>query len=298
MDKTNKTILVLGATGQQGGAVARQLLADGWAVRACTRDTDKPAAREMAQDGASVIRCDMDDRPSLDRALRGVYGCFSVQVPGEKEVQEGMELANAAKDAGVQHLVYTSVAGCDRNTGISFFESKNQIEQHIRSLGNLATIVRPVYFMENFNEPRTRQSIMQGVLSLPLSPDKRLQLISVVDIGGIVASVFDNPQEYLGRTLEIACDELSMVQIAQVLTRVIGIKVRYQQMPIEAISKANAEYGKMFRWINENDFAADLSEMRRIRPDLMSFEDWLKQSHYVMGAFREHVEAQREVNRL
>ena len=131
-----KIILVTGATGQQGGAVARHLLKQpGFAVRALTRDSAKPAARALAQAGAEVVRGDLDDPASVRRALEGAWGVFSVQnfmeTGYEGEIRQGKALADAAKAAGVQHFVYTSVVSADRKTGLPHFESKWQIEQHI-----------------------------------------------------------------------------------------------------------------------------------------------------------------------
>src|ERR1035441_5506439 len=131
-----KTILVTGATGQQGGAVARQLLKQpSFAVRALSRDLAKPAARALAQAGAEVIRGDLNDPASIRRALEGAYGVFSVQnfmeTGFDGEINQGKHLADAAKSAGVQHFVYSSVVSADRRTGLPHFESKWQIEQHI-----------------------------------------------------------------------------------------------------------------------------------------------------------------------
>ena len=144
-----RTILVTGATGQQGGAVARELLERGFGVRALTRDPEKPVARELAERGAEVVRGDLDDRPSLERALEGVHGVFSVQqffeAGYEGEVRQGSGLAEAAKAADVSHLVYSSVGSAHRDTGLPHFESKWEVEES----GVGYTILRPVFFMQN-----------------------------------------------------------------------------------------------------------------------------------------------------
>ena len=153
----NKIIAVTGATGQQGGAVARKLLADGWQVRALTRDTDKPAAQELAALGAELVPGDMDNRAELDAAFDGAYGVFSVQnfwlpnVGFEGEIRQGKNVADAVKAAGIQHLVYSSVGSAHRGLGQKHFESKWIIEQYIHSLDIPSTILRPVAFFENFN---------------------------------------------------------------------------------------------------------------------------------------------------
>ena len=132
-----RVILVSGATGQQGGAVARNLLERGFAVRALTRDPEKAAARELADLGAEVVSGDLEDRASIERVLDGVYGVFSVQkfleAGVEGEVRQGVRLADAAKAAGVEHYVYSSVGSAHRETGIPHFESKWEVEEHVRA---------------------------------------------------------------------------------------------------------------------------------------------------------------------
>ncbi len=152
--RADRTILVGGATGNQGGAVLRQLLAAGWQVRALSRTPSSPKAQALAVRGVEVVAGDMNTVSSLVRALDGVYGVFSVQnfmdAGVEVEVQQGKNLADAAKQAGVSHLVYSSVGGAERSSGVAHFESKGAIERHIQGLGLPATILRPVLFMENF----------------------------------------------------------------------------------------------------------------------------------------------------
>src|SRR5215211_4502858 len=199
----NKIIAVAGATGQQGGAVARKLLAEGWKVRALTRDRNKPAAQELASLGAEVVAGDMDQRAELDAAFRGAYGVFSVQnfwlpnVGFEGEIRQGKNVADAAKAAGVQHLVYSSVGAAQRGMGQKHFESKWIIEQHIHSLNIPYTILRPAIFMENYNWNRAQ--ILNGTfMSMGLRPEKGLQSVAVEDIAVFVALALANPKEYLG----------------------------------------------------------------------------------------------------
>ena len=149
-----RVILVSGATGQQGGSVARNLLEWGFAVRALTRDAEKAAARELADLGAEVVGGDLEDRASIERVLDGVYGVFSVQqfweVGVEGEVRQGILLADAAKEAGVEHFVYSSVGSAHRDTGIPHFDSKWDVEEHVRASGVPYTVLRPVFFMQNW----------------------------------------------------------------------------------------------------------------------------------------------------
>src|SRR5512145_1992688 len=165
----DKIIAVTGATGQQGGAVARKLLADGWKVRALTRDANKPAAQELASLGAEVVPGDMENRAELAAAFKGAYGVFSVQnfwLPGvgfEGEIRQGKNVADAARAAGVQHLVYSSVGAAHRGMGQKHFESKWMIEQHIHALGIPHTILRPAAFFDNFNWERA--FLLNGVFN-------------------------------------------------------------------------------------------------------------------------------------
>src|SRR5215203_3982024 len=184
MSDPQQVIVVTGATGNQGGGVARALLDDGRSIRVLTRSPDKPAARALAEAGAEVVQGDLDDRGSLDRALEGAYGVFSVQDVWEHgheaEVRQGNELADAAGEAGVQHFVYSSVGGAERQSGVAHFESKWVVEQHIRSLGLPATILRPVFLMENFRQPQYRAAL-NGVFPIALDPDKPVQMIACED---------------------------------------------------------------------------------------------------------------------
>ena len=282
-DQTNrdKTILVAGITGQQGGAAAKHLLADGWKVRGLSRDVSKPAVQALRNAGAEVVQGNMDVTASLDAALKGVYGVFSVQnfwlpeVGFEGEIREGKNLADAAKAAGVQHFVYSSVGGADRNTGIPHFESKWQIEQHVQALGLPATIFRPVGFMDNFNY--SRPYILNGVFSgFNLNPDRTLQLIAVDDIGGFVALAFAHPQDYVGVALEIAGDELTESQMAETFSRVIG-------RPVQAVvdtspRSADPENQKMTKWFNEKGYEANIPALHKRYPALTNFEAWLRKT--------------------
>src|SRR5918998_4594086 len=183
-------IVVTGATGKQGGAVARSLLDRGFRIRALTRNPQKPAAQALAQQGAEIVQGDMDDRSAMDRVLEDAYGVFSVQNFGEigpeGEVTQGKILADAAKVAGIQHFVYSSVGSSYRETGIPHFESKWQIEKHVRNVGLPYTILRPVFFMHNWEMMR-EQILASGTLAQPLDPDKPLQQVAAEDLGAFAA---------------------------------------------------------------------------------------------------------------
>ncbi len=274
----NRTILVSGATGHQGGAVLRHLREKGFGVRALTRNPDEPKARALIGHGVEVARGDMDDEGSLTRALDLMYGAFSVQstshAEGERETRQGIQFADAAKRSGISHFVYSSVASADQQTGIPHFETKFRVEQHLRGTGMHYTIVRPVYFMENWLG--MRENIENGTIGLPLSPATRLQMIAVDDIGEIVTLAFEHSGKWRDRIFEMAGDELSMEEVAQTFTRILGREVQYRQVPWEEFEKkAGKEITSMYRWFEEKGYRVDISSVRQEHGGLKSFGQWI-----------------------
>ena len=280
MSKTsNRLILVTGATGKQGGAVLRHLRDKGFPVRALTRHPDTPEARALVGHGTEVVSGDLDDSTSVARALDGVYGVYSVQSRTEEgveaEIRQGIALAEAARRENVSHLVYSSVGSADQHTGVPHFDSKFQIEEHIRKSGVPYTILRPVFFMENWLGMRA--GMEQGTLTLPLKPDTRLQMIAVDDIGAFVAMSFEFPGRWQGRALDIAGDELSMNQIAQALGRVLGEDLKYVQVPWDKFEQqVGQEMTLMFKWFDNVGYHADISALRQQHSSLVSFERWMQ----------------------
>ena len=278
-----KIILVTGATGRQGGAVTRRLLARSWKVRALTRKPESDTAKTLLKGGVEVVRGDLGDPSSLLKASEGTYGIFSVQNYWEHgfdaEVGQGKALADAARKAGVQHFVYSSVGGANQKTGIRHFESKWLIEEHIRSTGLPATIIRPVFFMENFFGRRV--SILQGVLPMPMKPEKRFSMVAANDIGGVAAKAFEEPQKFIGRSIDLASDADSMLGIAASFSRVIGRPVEYVQIDLDALrqSPGGEDRVAMFEWFNNVGYEVDiraLEEEDGIR--LTRFEEWLRRT--------------------
>lgn len=282
IDTTKKHILVIGATGQQGGGVVRHLLARGWQVSALTRQPDKPAAQALAAQGVHLVQGELDDRASIDRALEGMYGVFSVQTWGGTEegitdqIRQGKALADAVRTSDVQHLVHSSVEGADRQSSIPHFENQWVVEHHIHALDLPYTILRPVFFMENFTM-FFRQSISSGVISMDMPPNVSLQMIAVEDIGAFAALAFESPEQFLGKTLKIAGDERSMLEVAAILTRHLGWPIRYENNPHmwEGDSFLQREFRTMFHWYNTHGYQADIVEARRIYPSLLTLEQWL-----------------------
>ena len=284
-----KLILVTGATGQQGGAVARHLLKQpGFTVRALTRDSAKPAARELARAGAELFQGDLDDPASMDRALQGTWGVFSVQnfmeTGFDGEIRQGKTLANAAKVAGVQHFVYTSVVSADKQTGLPHFESKWQIEQHIAHSGLSHTILRPAFFMQNWYN-YTREPILNGTLPLPLNQQTRLQQVSVEDIGAVAALAFQNPKRWAGRAIELAGEELTMQRVVETLSLVLGHAVKYIQVPWDQFRQsAGEEMTKMYRWFQDVGYHVDIAALRKEYPNLETLEQVLRHQGWANAA--------------
>jgi uncharacterized protein YbjT (DUF2867 family) len=277
----DQTIVVMGATGQQGGAAARHLRKNGWRVRALVRDPNKDAAQTLWRQGVELAKGDMQDRRSLDTALHGAYGVFSVQnywlpeVGFEGEVRQGKLVADAAKAAGVKHFVYSSVGAAHRGEGQKHFESKALIEEHIKALGLPYTILRPVFFMDNANFQRA--AISNGMyVGMGLPPDKTIQMIGADDIGGIAAVVFANPQTYLGKTLEIAGDQVTESQFVAVLGRVVGRPVRLVPPQMPAGQEPSPEQLAGFRFFSGKAYDADIAAVRRMYPSLRDLEHYLR----------------------
>jgi uncharacterized protein YbjT (DUF2867 family) len=278
----NKIIAVTGATGQQGGAVARKLLAEGWQVRALTRDINKPAAQELKALGAEIVAGDMDNRAELDAAFKGAYGVFSVQnywlpnVQYEGEIKQGKNVADAAKAAGVKHLVFSSVGAAHRGMGQRHFESKWIIEQYIHSLGIPYTVLRPVAFMDNNNWRRAY--ILSGTYTgMGLRPEKGVQTIAVEDIAVFVALAFANKKDYLSKTLELAGDELTESQTVEVFSKVIGRPVTLAA-PSGQSWAPEEEAKAAFNFFNGEGYDVDIPALRKLHPGLLTLEQYLLKS--------------------
>ena len=284
MGNGDKTILVTGATGRQGGAVIRHMLPNGWKLRALTRNPNGYTAKKLSGQGVEIVQGDLEDPTSLERAARGVYGIYSVQdfwaVGFRREVQQGKNLADIAKKTGVTQFVYSSVGGAERNTGIPPWETKWEIEKHIRQLGLPATVFRPAGFMEIYHMLELEVGLLIGRFLDPVRHDKTYQSIATDDIGAFVALAFDRPEEFIGMELEIAGSELTPRQTADVFSRVMGKPVKYGRLPMLAVRLLlGKEFYAMFRWFNREGFQANIPELRRKYPEvhLHSLEEWLRE---------------------
>lgn len=280
----DKTIFVTGATGKQGSAAVRHLLEAGFKVRGLTREPEKPEAERLRDLGADIVEGDLDDPERIRKDIEGAYGVFAVLTWKEEgpagEVKQGKILADAAKEAGVEHFLYSSVGGADRSTGIPHFESKATNERYMRQIGLPLTVLRPVYFMENFNAPNAQKLIASGRLIMALDPNKPLQLISVEDIGFTAAIALDNREDWLGRSMEIAGDSLTLPQVAQKFSAALGHKVEFVEQQLQELKKIDNERFLMMKWLNGPGYQADIAAIRAMHPSLMTLEQWIEKGYW------------------
>lgn len=286
MERGNQIILVTGATGHQGGAAGRHLLEDGWRVRAITRHPDKPEARALAEIGAEVVEADMLDRAALDSAMSDVYGVFLMGTPyeGGPEVEERMDadVIDAARDANVQHLVYSSTIGAGAPSEFEWVDSKTHLESYIRDAGIRHTIWRPAYFMEN--TLGHKHEILLGTYTDTAWPETVHPMIAVDDIGRFVALAFREPERWIGATMTIAGDRMTFAEMGDTLSRVLGIEVVFEHIEKPELPTPPRPQP------DERQFTdVDVDECRRLVPDLSRFEDWI-----VATGWKALVEASRE----
>jgi uncharacterized protein YbjT (DUF2867 family) len=274
------TVVVTGATGKQGGAVARNLLGRGHAVRALTRDTSSAKAGELSKLGVTLIRASFDDTAALTKALEGATSLFAMttplQVGTEAETRQGISMADAAKAAGV-HLVFNSAGSANRQTGVPHFDSKALVEEHISKIGLRATVLAPVYFMENLYFGK--EHLAKGAYASPLPPTRRLAQVAVADIGAVAVRLLENPDRFAGKRFDLGGDELTGNEVIAVLSRVTGRPFTYFQVPIDVIRQRMGEDGaKMYEWFDRVGYTFDLAALRREFPDVAfhNFESWAR----------------------
>lgn len=283
MTAQDTPIAVVGATGLQGAATVRALLGANVPVRALVRRTGSAAARALTELGADTVVADLDDAESLRAAFTGVAGVFAMTTPGyeqrvDLETAHGHAIADAAVAAGVPHVVYSSVGGAERHTGIPHFDSKRDVEEYLVARGLPTTFVRPVFFMDNFTQflaPASQDGTL--VVRIPLPSGVPLQMIAVEDVGAIAAAVVLEPGRVDGRSVEIAGDELTGEQIAEAYQRRYDVPARYEPLPIEVLG-GDADQRAMFGWFARPPaFQADFAATKALAPRTKTFEQWLEQ---------------------
>lgn len=266
------TVLVAGATGKQGGAVARRLLDHGHAVRALTRRPGSQQAAALHAAGAELHEGDLDDGAAIERAARGADAFFLMATPFEEgvraEARQGQRAAAAAQRAGVKHLVYSSVAGADQGTGIPHFDSKGEIERCVQALGVPYTIVAPVFFMENLLGPGVVEGLRTGTLALPLPADRRLQMVAIADLAAFVRLVVERPAQFQGQRVEVASDEVTGREAARALSEVTRSEIGYSAVPLASVEERSEDLGRMWAWFDRKGYGCDLAALRSAYPEV------------------------------
>jgi uncharacterized protein YbjT (DUF2867 family) len=280
---TRRTVLVTGATGHQGGAVAQALLQRGHTVRALTRKIDSPSAKAVAQKGAKLVEGTMEDRDSFARVSEGADAVFLVTTPFESgmdaEISQGKNAVDAAKSAGVAHIVFSSVIAADRNTGVPHFDSKWVIEQHPASSGLPYSILGPSFFLTNLLTPQSLGALKNGVYAAPLPESLRTPHTALEDIAAMAALALEDPDRIRNRRVDVVSDQLRGDEAAAILSGVLGRTVTYSEVPLDNLPD---DLAKMFRWFAENKPEVDLASLRREFPDAgwHSFEDWTRKQDW------------------
>ncbi len=261
---SNGVTLVTGATGQQGGAVARALLAAGKTVRALTRDFAR--AETLIEAGARVVVGDMTDPQQMKRAFQGVDAAFLMGTPyaagPEAERQQLATCIEAAQAANAQHVVYSSVQRAQDLSGVAHYAQKHRAEQCLQASGIPWTILRPVFFMDNFGADALAGNLLAGRLHAPMPPHVSTQLVAVDDIGRAAATVLAAPELWAGKTLDLAGDARTWEEIAQDIGDAIGRTVDFYPLPPEWVAESmGADYAAYYEWLWKEGFSANVAGM-------------------------------------
>jgi uncharacterized protein YbjT (DUF2867 family) len=274
--------LVFGATGQQGGAVARALKAKGRKVKAFVRNPDSVRSKALAAEGISLAVGDLFDPASIDRAMVGVTGVFSVQtsspageVTDAQEVLQGKAIADSAVRQGVRHLVYSSGGAAGKGpTGMGHFDSKSEIEAYVQSLPMLTTITRPASFMEMMMLPG--MGLPQGEFTFFMCPEQSMQMIALNDLGRINAEILMAPQRFARKVIELASAEVTGRDLERAFTNAAGRPIVYKRFSDELLAN-NPFLNRLAELLDSGLLAgaADLSALGRDFGPLTSLVKWL-----------------------
>lgn len=279
-------VVVTGATGRQGGAVARHLLADGWRVRALTRDPSSARARHLAEAGAEVVRADMADAGSLRPAFAGAHGVFSVQNPmtsgPDGEVHQGRTVGDVAAEAGVRHLVYGSAGPGVPGTGVRQWDDKLVVRAHLESLGLPLTVLRPMAFMELMTEKDFYPPVsMWHLMPKLIGDDRPLLWFSAGDVGAVAAKVFAAPARFSGVDLPLCADVQSIAECRRLFAEATGRPPRRFPMPRWLFHRfAGDDLTRMWTWLRTHPVAFDVAATRAILPSALTVREWLVRRTY------------------
>ena len=277
---TDKIIAVTGATGRQGSAVTRHLVRSGFRVRALTRDPNGKKARALGPLGAELTQADLDDAASLERAFAGAHGVYSVQnfhvVGYQKEVSQGRNVGAAAKKAGVAHVVQAS-AGVGQKTGIPSWDSKLEIEEHLKSLGLPLTILRPMAFMELLTDKAFYPNAAAfHVMPKLMGASKPVQWLATDDLGAIATKVFEQPEQFIGKDLKLVSDVKTIDECRAIYPKVRGKPAPHFAMPLFMFRLFTGDdMIKMWTWLRTANLQVDPAETRSLLPTAATVESFL-----------------------
>ncbi|NTE65537.1 NmrA/HSCARG family protein [Agrobacterium tumefaciens] len=278
MTNGKRPILVFGATGRQGGSVARALLKAGWSVRALVLDATDTASLKLRNSGVELVQGSFEETDVIRSAMKDAYGVFSVlpaNLTAEDEVRYGIAIADIAAETGIKYFVYSSGASSgDVLTGVPRFDAKPRVEAHVRKLPITTTIIRPMIFMEMLVRPGF--GLDQGRLVSLIRPDHSIHLTAVEDIGKFAAAVFADKARFGGKTVKIASDRVTGRELELAFTEAVGRSITYERFPDDVLS-ANADLAHMAQSLEDGPLAekVDLNAMREINPELLSLRTWL-----------------------
>jgi uncharacterized protein YbjT (DUF2867 family) len=279
-DDLQRPVLVLGATGGQGGAVAAALIRAGRPVRAQVRDTASAAAARLTAAGAELAVAEFTDSEALTAAMRGTAAAFTLTTPFESgaaaEVRQGQAIIAAAVAARLPYLVFSSVAGATAGTGVPHFESKAAVERELAGSGLPHTVVAPTYFYDN--ALGGYQDLLHGTFELSLPEDHPLQQLDRSDLGSFVALILADPRPFSGRRIELASDAPTPAQMCQALSAALGRPVRFREVPVSSIG--SPDMAAMWRFLRGDGYQADIAALRHDYPDLgwTSFAAWAQRT--------------------
>jgi uncharacterized protein YbjT (DUF2867 family) len=286
-----KTILVTGATGAQGGGVVRHLLKGGkFKVRCLTRKPESERARALVQAGAETVRGDLGKSESLQAAMKDCYGVFGVTNFWEyfaKEAFHGKNLIDAVKQTGIEHFVFSTLPSSQKlsegKLEIPHFDLKARMEQYARSLNLPATYAQVAFYYENFLTffPPKLQEDGSYMFGFPQG-ETPLAAVSLEDVGGVVATIFDRPDEFRDKTVGIVADELPCSKYAEIMSRVLGKRIFYRHIPREVFAKLGfpgaEDLANMFEYnrLLIPNRQADLQQSLALYPEIQRFESWMQ----------------------
>ena len=281
----SKLITVFGATGSQGGPVARALLAGGFKVLAVTRSADSDKAKALQAAGAEVVAGSVTDAESVRTAVAGAYGAYIVTLVSPEETAVGKAAADECKKAGVKHVVFSGLDSVKDKIGKGclHFDSKSAVEKYLDEIGVPNTSVRFPFYFENFSGllPFTKES--DGAYSLTMPMDGPMDTMSVADGAPIVAEVFKNPDSYLGKKVALSAGRLTVAEYTQIISKVSGKTLRYNQVSFEEAASEPGnpfapEMSAMYEYYSKVKTPYDEKFTRSINPGALTFQQWAEKN--------------------